>query len=138
MVDLRFDHYHDYDEMTDILHAFAKEFPDLSEIYSIGQSTEGRELWLIEITNKETGPAEEKPAVYVDANTHAAELTRYAYGSDVETVIIDGEIVMEDRIIKTLDEGEILAKAKRIGEEVYEETKDRMSKTVPVNRWKVI
>ena len=68
----------------------------------------------------------------------AAELTRYVYGSDVETVIIDGEIVMEDRVIKTLDEGKILAEAKRIGEEVYEETKDRMSKTVPVNRWKVI
>jgi len=68
----------------------------------------------------------------------AAELTRYVYGSDVETVIIDGEIVMEDRVIKTLDEGEILTEAKRIGEAVYEETKNRMSKTVPVNRWKVI
>ena len=45
---------------------------------------------------------------------------------------------MEDRIIKTVDEDEILAEAKRIGEKVYEETKDRMSKTVPVNRWKVI
>ena len=68
----------------------------------------------------------------------AAELTRYVYGSDIETVIVDGEIVMEDRVIKTLDEREILAEAKRIGEEVYEQTKDRMSKTVPVNRWKVI
>jgi 5-methylthioadenosine/S-adenosylhomocysteine deaminase len=68
----------------------------------------------------------------------AAELTRYVYGSDVETVIIDGEIVMEDRVIKTVDENEILVEAKRIGENVYEETKDRMSKTVPVNRWKVI
>ena len=75
MADLRFDRYHDYDEITDILHAFAKEFPDLSELNSIGQSTEGRELWLIEITNKETGPAEEKPAVYVDGNTHSAEVT---------------------------------------------------------------
>ena len=67
----------------------------------------------------------------------AAELTRYTYGSDVETVVIDGRIVMEDRIIKTLDEREILSKAREIGERVYEETKDRMSKTVPVNRWKV-
>ncbi len=36
MVDLRFDRYHNYDELTDILHAFAKEFPDISELYSIG------------------------------------------------------------------------------------------------------
>ncbi|MGD2201433.1 MAG: amidohydrolase family protein [Candidatus Bathyarchaeota archaeon] len=68
----------------------------------------------------------------------AAELTRYAYGSDVETVIIDGEIVMENRKISTVDESEILKKAREIGDEVYEETKDRMSKTVPVNRWKVV
>ena len=34
---------------------------------------------------------------------------------------------MEDRIVKTLDEREILSKAREIGERVYEETKDRMS-----------
>jgi hypothetical protein len=65
MVDLTFDRYHGYDEMTEIIHALAEEHTDLSELYSIGQSTDGRELWLIEITNKETGPAAEKPAVYV-------------------------------------------------------------------------
>ena len=37
MADLSFDNYHGYDEMTDILHAFAEEYPDLSELYSIGQ-----------------------------------------------------------------------------------------------------
>jgi len=68
----------------------------------------------------------------------AAELTRYVYGSDVDTVIIDGNVVMEERAVKTVDEREILSKAKEIGERVYEETKDNMSKTVPVNRWKVI
>jgi hypothetical protein len=29
-------------------------------------------------------------------------------------------------------------KAREIGERVYEGTKDKMSKTVPVNRWKVV
>jgi len=75
MVELSFDHYHGYQETTDILHAFAKEYPGLTELYSIGESTEGRELWLIEITNKETGPSAEKPAVYVDGITHSAEVT---------------------------------------------------------------
>jgi len=68
----------------------------------------------------------------------AAELPRYTYGSNGETVIIDGRIVMEDRTVKTLDEREILSKARETGERVYKETKDRMSKTVPVNRWKVV
>ena len=68
----------------------------------------------------------------------AAELTRYVYGSDVDTVIIDGEIVMEDREVKSVDEREILERAREIGYETYEKTKDRMSKTVPVNRWRVV
>ena len=68
----------------------------------------------------------------------AAELTRYVYGSDVDTVIIDGKIVMEDREVKSVDEREILERAREIGYETYEKTKDRMSKTVPVNRWRVV
>jgi murein tripeptide amidase MpaA len=75
MVRIEFDHYHGYDEMTEILKGLAKDYPDLAELYSIGNSTAGRELWLMEITNKETGPAEEKPAVYADGNTHSAEVT---------------------------------------------------------------
>ena len=67
-----------------------------------------------------------------------AELTRYVYGSDVDTVIIDGKIVMEDREVKSVDEREILERAREIGYETYEKTKDRMSKTVPVNRWRVV
>ena len=70
-----FDHYHGFEEMAEILEVLAEEHPNLCSLYSIGQSTEGRELWLMEITNKETGPAEEKPAVYVDGNTHASEVT---------------------------------------------------------------
>jgi murein tripeptide amidase MpaA len=106
MVDFCFDMYHGYDEMTDILHALAKEFPDLSEHYSIGQSTEGRELWLIEITNKGTGPADEKPAVYVDGNAHSAEVTGREvclwlvkhllenYGTDEEiTAVLDSRVI---------------------------------------------
>ena len=75
MIEWAFDHYHDYDEMAEILQALAEMHSDLSELYSIGQSTEGRELWLIEITDKKTGPSDEKPAVYVDGNTHSAEVT---------------------------------------------------------------
>ncbi|UCD46003.1 MAG: carboxypeptidase [Candidatus Bathyarchaeota archaeon] len=75
MVELTFDRYHGFDEMTEILEGFAAEYPGLCELYSIGWSSAGRELWLVELTNKSTGEAEEKPAVYVDGNTHAGEVT---------------------------------------------------------------
>jgi 5-methylthioadenosine/S-adenosylhomocysteine deaminase len=47
-------------------------------------------------------------------------LVHYANGNDVETVIIDGEIVMEKRSIKTIDEEQALRDAERSSIEVWE------------------
>ncbi|MDD3365479.1 MAG: amidohydrolase [Syntrophomonas sp.] len=44
-----------------------------------------------------------------------ANLVYSGQASDVNTVIIDGNIIMQDRVIKTIDEREVLAQAKRIG-----------------------
>jgi len=42
-----------------------------------------------------------------------ATIVYSASGSDVDTVIVDGEVVMEGREVKTLDEAEILEKAEK-------------------------
>ncbi|MGI9050679.1 MAG: M14 family metallopeptidase, partial [Rubrobacteraceae bacterium] len=70
-----FERYLKYDELTETLHAFAEEYPGFCEVVSIGKSHEGREIWLAEITDHSTGPASEKPAFWVDGNTHAGEVT---------------------------------------------------------------
>src|ERR671916_266469 len=70
-----FDAYLRYDELTQALHALAEEHPRFCKVESIGKSYEGREIWLAELTNTETGPAETKPAFWVDGNTHAGEVT---------------------------------------------------------------
>ena len=70
-----FDAYLRYEELTRALHALAKEHPGFCKVESIGKSYEGREIWLAELTNAETGPAETKPAFWVDGNTHAGEVT---------------------------------------------------------------
>jgi murein tripeptide amidase MpaA len=75
MVRIQFDHYHRYEELTSLLKMVATEFPKLCNLNSIGKSTAGRELWIMEITNYETGPPNEKPSVYIDGNTHAGEVT---------------------------------------------------------------
>ncbi|MFN3690523.1 MAG: M14 family metallopeptidase [Fimbriimonadales bacterium] len=72
---MRFDTYYRYDALTQILHAYAEEYPNLVRIQSIGQSYEGRDLWLLTVTNFATGPAEEKPALWVDGNIHASEVS---------------------------------------------------------------
>lgn len=75
MVEIRFDHYHGYEEMTEILKGIAEEYPKLCRLYPIGKSSAGRDLWMMEITSSETGLSEEKPAIYKDGNTHAGEVT---------------------------------------------------------------
>ncbi len=72
---LRFDRYYTYDEITRLLHEFARERPDLVEVHSLGRSHQGREIWLATVTRLATGPADEKPAFWVDANIHATELS---------------------------------------------------------------
>jgi len=69
------DRYLKYDEMTAFLEELCEKYPDLASMYSIGKTWQGRDIWCIEITNKKTGPAKDKPAVYVDGNTHAGEVT---------------------------------------------------------------
>jgi 5-methylthioadenosine/S-adenosylhomocysteine deaminase len=48
-----------------------------------------------------------------------SNLVHYANGNDVETTIIDGEIVMNDRIITSVDEKEVLRKGEESTIEVW-------------------
>jgi murein tripeptide amidase MpaA len=74
MPDVRFDTYYRYDDLTRLLQAFAAEYPDLVRLESIGQSYEGRDIWLVAVTNAGSGEAEAKPALWVDGNIHASEV----------------------------------------------------------------
>jgi murein tripeptide amidase MpaA len=71
----RFDVFYRHAEQTQILQAYAHARPDLVQLRSIGKSFEGRDIWLLSITNTHTGPDTDKPAFWVDGNIHAAELT---------------------------------------------------------------
>jgi len=71
----RFDRFLRYDELTTWLHAVAHASPEIVEVASFGTSHEGRDLWLVTITDRATGSAETKPAHWVDASIHAVELT---------------------------------------------------------------
>jgi murein tripeptide amidase MpaA len=74
MPDVQFNTYYRYDDLTRILQGFADEYPQLVRVESIGKSFEGRDIWLVTVTNAETGEAENKPALWVDANIHATEV----------------------------------------------------------------
>ena len=71
----RFDQFYRHPELTRLLQDYAAALPGLVGLRSIGKSHEGRDIWLVTVTNSVTGPAEDKPALWVDGNIHAAELT---------------------------------------------------------------
>jgi murein tripeptide amidase MpaA len=72
---LRFDHLYTYEELRAAVSSLAERRPDLMTVETIGRSYEGRDLVLATVTNSATGPHDEKPALWVDANIHATEVT---------------------------------------------------------------
>ncbi len=74
----RTDRYYRYAELTELLHRWASENPDLVEIGSIGKSYLGKDIWVLTLTNKATGCHNSKPAYFVDALIHAGEVTGVA------------------------------------------------------------
>ena len=75
MPKIRFNKFYKYNELTRLVKAFAKEYPNLIRLESIGKSHEGRDVWLVTATNFKSGSDAEKPAFWVDANIHASEVT---------------------------------------------------------------
>ena len=60
--------------MTRLLNEYAAAYPNLFSLESIGKSFEGRDVWLATVTNAGSGPALEKPALWIDGNIHATEV----------------------------------------------------------------
>jgi murein tripeptide amidase MpaA len=73
--DLRFDQFYRYAELTELLQTWAEEHSSLCRLESIGQSYEDRNIWLVTVTNYDTGADLDKPAFLIEANIHAIELT---------------------------------------------------------------
>ncbi len=51
MPKIRFNRFYRYPELTRLLKEYAKEYPDLIRLESIGKSHEGREVWLVTATH---------------------------------------------------------------------------------------
>src|SRR5207248_9646641 len=82
-----------YEELTRIVHDWARAHPDFARVASIGSSAEGRELWLLQIGRE---PDRRRAAAWVDGNMHAVELC----GSSVALAIAEDVIALhrgEDR-----------------------------------------
>lgn len=82
---LTYDHYFDSEERGKIIADFQKEYPDLIRSETILKTEEGKDVLAVTISNFKNGDPSDKPAFYVDGNTHAGEVT----GMMVSMYLID-------------------------------------------------
>lgn len=73
--ELTFDRYHTADVMYTWLERWAEEYPDIFELYQVGESYEGRPILQVTLTNKSTGEATDKPAAFFEGGRHSGEIT---------------------------------------------------------------
>jgi len=66
--------YHDYAESTEILQALTKAYPNQAKLQSLGKSIDGREMWVLTITDFLKGAADKKTGMWIDGAIHANEV----------------------------------------------------------------
>ena len=83
--ELKFDHNHTYSEVVAYLQGVTKAYPNITRLHNIGKSYMGKDLLVLEITNRATGDALEKPGYWMDGNLHAGEV----FGAEICLKTID-------------------------------------------------
>lgn len=77
--------YYQHAELSAHLREVAAVAPERVRLHNLYTTTEGREEWLVEITDFATGNSDEKPAYLVHANLHAVEVS----GTTAALTLID-------------------------------------------------
>jgi hypothetical protein len=70
-----FKHYHKYTEQVEFFKKWEKQYANLVDLYVVAQSYGGIDIYQLTVTNKKTGKATDKPAMYIEGNRHAGEVT---------------------------------------------------------------
>lgn len=73
-VQVSFNRYYTAEGLNAIGEKIAKAYPNLVKRVNIGKSFEGRDMWMLEITNYAVGNADRKPGFYIDGNIHSNEI----------------------------------------------------------------
>ena len=73
--DIKIDRYMLFDELKEALEAVRDYAPEIVELKEIGRTFQGREVFLLEITDRTYMSPDKKPGFYADACTHAEEFS---------------------------------------------------------------
>jgi hypothetical protein len=92
------DGYHNFEDLTTSLRSLVRVHSDIAMMESIGTTLEGRDIWMVQIANREGAPVEQRPGLLISANLegdhlvgselalHTIEylLTRYSTDAEVQ------------------------------------------------------
>jgi len=73
-LDLTWDRWLDHADITERMQLMARTWPKFLTLSSMGDSYEGRELWVMTINNPDTGPELGKAGMFIEANVHGNEI----------------------------------------------------------------
>lgn len=108
-VDIReideWDFYPTYNAYLDMMNQFADEYPALCEVFSIGQSTEGRELMMLKIS-KNVAQREEEPRFLYTGTIHGDETMGYVTLLRLADYLLENYGSLED-VTNLVDHAEI-------------------------------
>jgi hypothetical protein len=81
--------YLDFDDLTSELRSLVNS-SDMAEMRSLGETIEGREIWVVEIANRSGKPLEERPALLVVGNLEGNHLVGSALALEIIRYFVDG------------------------------------------------
>jgi murein tripeptide amidase MpaA len=84
------DHYFSNEQIESLMHQWQQTYPDLARLGQLGESYQKRPIWLLTLTNRNTGSDTEKPAVWIDANIHATEVTGTNVALNLAQTLLEG------------------------------------------------
>lgn len=73
-VEVAWNRFHDHKGLEAILTDLNEAFPELTKLYSVGTSSQGRDIWCLEVTARRVGNPDRKPGMYIDGNIHGNEV----------------------------------------------------------------
>ncbi|MEN6401662.1 MAG: M14 family metallopeptidase [Armatimonadia bacterium] len=94
-----FESYYQHDALSGHLQAVAAARPDRVKLHRLYTTAEGREEWLVELTDFSNAAPERKPAYLVHANVHAVEVS----GTTASLVLIE-DLLTDPEYVGLLEE----------------------------------
>jgi hypothetical protein len=73
-VSVHWDRFYDHAGLHEIGRRLAAAHPERVKFGTIGKSTQGRDMFLLTVTNFKKGDADKKPAMWIDGNIHSNEI----------------------------------------------------------------